>query len=272
MKHILGSIFLISLFLTGCYETHDELMQDRKGAGDISFPTISAINSSFFDSFDFDNAFVEFVVAEDTLGNTASIIVEKTFKGVTTEIGTFEDFPATVTVTAANAVSDIEGIAVSDLEVGDVFTFQVLTVSKSGIVSRSNAGVLNASVACKSSIAGTYTTVASGMSTDDGPTENPVTDYAYEVTLTDTGVNGVYEISDFSAGLFTLWYDIYGLSGDYPGTLQDVCNDVSIINTTGPFGSPISGTGSFDPDTGIITISGGAVSWGDNWTITMTPK
>lgn len=274
MKKLILYIVPIVFLMTACYEEHDELTAKySSGGGTVSFPEITEINSSFFDSFDFANAYIEFVVDVDG-EKTESITIEKTFKGTTTTLETYTSFPATVNVSAVDAVADISGISVDDLVVGDVFTFEVLVTSKSGMTSRSNAGVLNAAVACASSLAGTYDAVTNGESTDPGPTpsENPAVDFASVITLTDTGVNGVYTISDFSGGLFTYWYDIYGLSGDYPGTIQDVCNSFTVINTTGPFGSPISGSGSVDPDTGVITISGLADSWGDNWTMVLTPQ
>jgi len=122
-------------------------------------------------------------------------------------------------------------------------------------------------------LAGTYSCISNGKSTDDGPTpeENPAIDYNYEITLIEAGSNGVYEISDFSGGLYELWYDIYGINGDTPGTINDVCNSISYTNTKGPFGSSINGGGSVDPLTGIITIDGDN-EFGDNWNLVLIPK
>jgi hypothetical protein len=260
---------LAILFIFGCSTDEDDLMQPYK-TGTV-FPEITDVESSFFDSFDFDNAYIDFTVDVDK-EIAESITIEKTFGGRTTVIGSYTEVPAQITVTAADAVADLDGVNLGDLEVGDVFTFEIIVNSKNGLSTRSNV-ILNASVACSSSLEGTYAVTASGQSTDPGPTpdENPAVDFKYEVTLTATATNGIYDMSDFSGGLYELWYDIYGIGGDSPGQIQDVCNTISYINTKGPFGSNIDGGGSVDPATGIITINGENV-FGDTWTLVMEPK
>jgi len=260
---------LLLVFLYGCETNEDDLMQPY--ATGTVFPEITEVNSSFFNSFDFDNAYIDFTVDVDT-EIAESVTIEKTFGGVTTIVGEYTTVPANIKVTAEEAVADVEGVSVDDLEVGDIFTFEVIVTSKNGLRTRSNV-LLNASVACKSSLEGVYMCIANGQSTDDGPgpDENPAVDYAYEVTLTATATNGIYEMSDFSGGLYELWYDIYGIGGDSPGQISDVCNSISYTNTKGPFGSNITGSGAVDPSTGIITIDGENV-FGDTWTLVLELK
>lgn len=260
---------MVILMVFGCETNEDDLMQPY--ATGTVFPDITEVKSSFFNSFDFDNAFIDFTVDVDT-DIAESITIEKTFNGITTTIGSYSEVPANVNVTAEEAVADIDGVTVDDLVVGDVFTFEIIVNSKNGLRTRSNV-LLNASVACTSSLAGTYSCIANGQSTDDGPgpDENPAINYPYEITLTETGTNGIYTMSDFSGGLYELWYDIYGIDGDSPGTLSDVCNAISYSNTSGPFGSVISGGGSVDAATGVITIDGSNV-FDDTWNLVLTPK
>jgi hypothetical protein len=260
--------FVVVLFYA-CETNEDDLMQPF--ATGTVFPEITEVNSSFFNSFDFDNAFIDFTVDVDT-EIAESITIEKTFNGVTTIIGEYTEVPANIQVTAEEAVADLDNVSVGDLEVGDIFTFEIIVNSKNGLRTRSNV-LLNASVACLSSLEGVYACTANGQSTDSGPgpDENPAVDFKYEVTLTATETNGIYEISDFSGGLYELWYDIYGIGGDSPGQISDVCNTISYTNTKGPFGSNITGGGSVDPDTGIITIDGENV-FGDTWTLVLEPK
>ena len=59
------------------------------------------------------------------------------------------------------------------------------------------------------SIAGTYDVVTNGESTDSGPTNNPLVDFASTVVVTDNG-NGTYTFSDGWAGVYVEWYTIYG--------------------------------------------------------------
>lgn len=269
-RHINISIVAIVIAMVfACDTNEDDLMQAYK-TGTV-FPEITEVNSSFFDSFDFDNAKIDFTVGVD-MEIAESITIEKTFNGIRTVLGSYTTVPANIVVTAEQAVADIDGVDVGDLVVGDVFTFEVIVNSKNGLSTRSNV-LLNAVVACKSNLAGTYICAANGQSTDDGPTpeENPAVDYPSEITLSETGTNGVLSMSDFSGGLYELWYDIYGIGGDSPGTISDVCNTISYTNTQGPFGSAIFGGGSVDPISGIITIAG-SNEFDDTWSLVLTPK
>ena len=126
-------------------------------------------------------------------------------------------------------------------------------------------------VLCESTLAGTYTTTTTGTSTDPCcPTETTVTG---EVTLTAGAADGEYSISDWSAGMYLEWYDVYGVTAttDLSVNFNDVCGTVSIAETGEPFGNTFSATGSVAPATGVITytwLSG----WGDTAVVTMTPK
>ena len=149
---------LLLLFLYGCETNEDDLMQPYV-TGTV-FPEITEVQSSFFNSFDIDNAYIDFTVDVDT-EIAESVTIEKTFGGVTTIVGEFTNVPANIKVTAEEAVADIEGVSVDDLEVGDIFTFEVIVTSKNGLRTRSNV-LLNASVACKSSLEGVYMCTANG--------------------------------------------------------------------------------------------------------------
>lgn len=269
MKKIIYSVITLSLLVTGCFKDEDEIRQAYKEA---VMPVITTINASFFDLADIQNAYVEFVVDFET--SAKSFTIEETFNGIKKTLGTYTSFPATVKITAAEAVAGIPDVTLESLKLGDSFLFDIVAEANNGVKSRSNIFV-NASVACRSSLAGVYNVIANGESTDPEPTpdENPAVNYASEVTLTETGTNGIYTISDFSGGLYPLWYDIYGLTpNDCGGTIQDICGSISYINTIEPFGSPIEGSGSVDPVTGVITLEGTATAWGDTWILVMTPK
>jgi hypothetical protein len=269
MKKIVHLTILLSLFVTGCFKDEDEIRQAYKEA---VMPVITSINASFFDLANINNAYVEFVVDFDTPAR--SVTIEETFNGYKKTLETFTSFPATVKITAAEAIAGIPDFTIDSLKLGDSFLFEIVAEANNGVKSRSNIFV-NASVACESDLSGTYDAVTNGSSTDSGPTpdENPAVDYPYEVTLTETSTNGVYIISDFSGGLYPLWYDIYGLTpADCAGTIQDICGSISFVNTYEPFGSPIEGSGSVDPVTGVITLEGTATLWGDTWVMVLTPK
>lgn len=124
-------------------------------------------------------------------------------------------------------------------------------------------------VTCDSELAGTYLASATGTSTDVCcPDETTVTK---EITLTDEG-GGVYTISDWSAGLYLEWYDIYGVTPtlDLSGRVTDVCGTLS-GEFGEPFGTSTTVTGSVDPDTGVITYVW-TNGYDDTATVTLTPQ
>ena len=59
------------------------------------------------------------------------------------------------------------------------------------------------------SIAGTYDVVSNGLSSDSGPVNNPLVDFASTVVITDNG-DGTYTFSDGWAGVYVDWYTMYG--------------------------------------------------------------
>lgn len=262
-------IIALALVFVACDDTNENLVVQR---GVAVSPIIESITSSFFELSDLDNAFVEFKVTAEYPSEVAKVFVKVGHDDKTSILPAYTTIPVTIKLTVAE-VASVLGVDVNELELGDVFSFQLLVENVAGITTYSNK-VLNATVACASSLEGTYSCVANGTSTDPGPApeENPAVDFTSTVTLTATDVNGEYIISDFSGGLDTFWYDIYGLSGDQPGMIKDVCGDLSYINTKGPYGSPISGTGSVDEITGVITLDGMADAWGDEWNLVLTPQ
>ena len=131
-------------------------------------------------------------------------------------------------------------------------------------------------VVCESNLAGTYKSVVSGTSTDPGANVNPVSDLTSEVTLKSTGKTGEYVISDASAGIYDAWYLGVYYTDPSPITaiLKDACGNVSITEfTDGPFGDSDgvdSSSGEADQN-GVITLTVVNV-YGDEWTMTLTPK
>ncbi|MBK8633616.1 MAG: hypothetical protein IPN72_08630, partial [Saprospiraceae bacterium] len=133
-------------------------------------------------------------------------------------------------------------------------------------------------VICVSNIAGTYTSTTTGTSTDDCcPTESTVTS---EVTITSLG-SGKYVISDFSAGLYQYWYEVYGIDSAYTsstdktknkliGDILDACDKISGAWVE-PFAEPMKISGFSSPDLGVITYSW-ENGYGDKATVTLTKK
>jgi hypothetical protein len=182
-------------------------------------------------------------------------------------------FPKEYTISQTDIVNAFAEInSAADFEIGDQLIVTAELTLKNGtvIVIYNNDGSTNLgidvtnsplfsfsqtyNVACPSDLGGTYSVISSGSSTDSGPTasENPISNYPYTVTIADNG-GGNYTISDAFGGLYILWYDIYGITGDEPGTFDDVCGTISGLFPE-PFGTNVNYTGSVDPDSGVITI------------------
>lgn len=204
-----------------CDTNEDDVMQAYV-TGAV-FPVITEVGSSFFDILDIENAYVNFTVtADQTIAE--SITIEKTYKGTRTEIGTFTSFPVTINVTAEEAVSDISGVTVGDIDLGDTFLFEVIVTSKSGLRTRSNV-IVNAPVACKSDLGGTFTfaTIVSAVG-EDGDLSGCDGGVTGEGSFIENGA-GFYRISDATFGQYDCAW------GDNPATgvtLTDVCNELTV--------------------------------------------
>lgn len=181
-------------------------------------------------------------------------------------------FPATFHITQTDIIDAFAEInSAADFAIGDSFTVTAELTLKNGTVIKilndngtrsygqdiANSNVYKVTqvfnVACESDLAGTYSVLSSGTSTDSGPTpdENPITNHPYTVTITANG-GGSYTMSDGYGGLYLLWYDIYGVTGDYPGSFSDVCGVLS-GSYAEPFGTTVTLTGTVNPD-GTLSI------------------
>ena len=217
----LSIVSLVILMVFGCDTNEDDLMQAYV-TGAV-FPQITEVNSSFFDILDVDNAYINFTANVD-MELAESITIEKTYRGTKTEMGTYTSVPVNVNVTALEAVADIDGVSVGDLELGDVFLFEVIVTSKNGLRTRSNV-IVNAPVACKSDLGGTYNYSTVVTSVDDGGDiggcSNPVIG---EGSFTEDGA-GFYRVSDATFGQYDCAW------GDTPAvgvTISDVCNTLTV--------------------------------------------
>ncbi len=220
------------------------------------------INPGFFDLGDTDNTSVGFDLNSggDAVSNADITLSYAGSAGTMGPIAlTSAAVPSSYGITLAEAATAL-GIAVSDVAVGDQFTF----TATSGAASRS----ITVLGSCNSEIAGSYLSVTVGTSTDVCcPDETTVND---TIQLVDNG-GGNYTMSDFSGGLYLEWYDIYGITpGSSPGDIRDVCNNLSMITETEPFGEVLDGSGSVDPATGVITFSW-VTGYGDQGVSTLTP-
>lgn len=211
-----------------------------------------------------------------------NIYVDSVYAPVT--VKTITSFPSTVQI-AGSEIAQALGMNSEDFEPGDVFnaTFPINTADGRRLTVALNSELCNQPgqpsfggcnfqwvVTCPSAIKlGDYKAVTTATSTDDCPPDVTLTDYEYDVTLT-LNSPGRYIVSDFFGGAYIEWYgDCYGYDFETPGSFIDVCNSLD-FNFADEFNSPITGTGAYDPNTGIITYTW-TNGFGDTGTTVLTP-
>lgn len=269
MNNNLKFIFLfltLGLLMTSC-------KKDETTFGDLSGETRGTIINftdsapGFFNLSDATNSTNSFSFFNAPLGesvNAATLTISFNGSDFVPVEGVTVDGSYTISLTQA---AQLTGVDVSTLMAGDVFTVGMNMSTASGDFT--NTKTMDIAVSCLSEIAGTYTVSTTGTSTDVCcPDETTVMG---TVTLT-AATAGVYDISDWSGGLYLEWYDIYGIVADSnTGQIQDICNGITLIDETEPFGETLEGTGSRDPATGVITYTW-LTGYGDTGTVTMTPQ
>ena len=200
---------------------------------------------------------------------------------------TISTFPSTVVITGASVASAL-GIPIDSLAVGDKFqvTLPINTADGRRLTTALDSDLCNEpaqpsfggcgvawAISCPSAIpVGTFTATSGGTSTDGCPPTNPLSGLPYDITLTDEGA-GVYTVSDFSAGVYQNWYGAcYGYTFETPISFIDVCNNLTLIGKNDGFTCLVTGSGTYDPATGIITINW-SNCFGDvgNWTVDVKP-
>jgi hypothetical protein len=295
-------VFIIGLlFLISCNKDQDSRMPEMK-KGVTPYLQATENSDGFIDFNDpegFNAEFIADVLFPDPFQKLSIVVVRNSdYAHQYIVKDDITSVPQTINISANDLVSVIPELSSpSDIQQGDSYRFFVNTTLEDGSVlaGYSDDGTIAYSaalVSCLNSLkgadasinvdiivpcetalkSGTYSVIANGTSTDPGASSNPTVDYPYEVTLTEAGNFFTFTISDFSGGLFTLWYnEPYGLEGDSPGTIQDICGDITFYNTTTPFGTPVSGTVTVDEATGVITIEGMDDVYGDIWTLVLTP-
>jgi hypothetical protein len=269
MRKYISFILLaaLSLVWVSCINEDDPTPASRL---EVSTPRVAAVEQGFYNLLDLNNAFSEFKLELQGSAPISKVEVYQSFKGSAPSlVTTITDFPSNVKINLSDAAA-AAGVDPATLVPGDnfLYTFKVYTPSGEA-VNTSTSLVVSSS--CPSTIpTGTYSAVSGGTSTDGCPNPNPVTNLPYEVTLTDLGA-GKYRVSDFSAGVYQSWYGAcYGYTFETAGTLTDICGTITLAGTDA-FSSTITGTGSYNAETGVITYSF-RNGFGDTGNVQLTKK
>lgn len=161
------------------------------------------------------------------------------------------DVPASVTVPGGSNEGTFT-VNVSDTNIGNAGETLILGFSESNNFFTGEPLSINVTRDCPSDLAGTYSVLSSGQSTDPAAPD-PVVDLPYTVTLTKTGDN-TYSVSDIFAGVYIDWYcEAYGLCAETEGSFTDVCGSLS-SSFTEPFGEAASISGTNNGD-GTLTVT-----------------
>ncbi len=257
-------LFLAAGAFTGCIEEETDVI-DGTAVG--AYPEVTEIVNGFYNLLDLDNASAGFSVASYGTDVTSITVMKSIKDSGKVEHETISGSSGAVMIPLDAALQGT-GVSKGDLALGDVFTYTFKLNTADGRTLEPAESV-TIPMSCVSDIGGSYTAVSNGSSTD-GCCPDPV-NVTTTVTLTAKD-GGVYEISDWSGGLYFDWYDVYGMTADgSAGEIRDVCNNISFITASEPYGESLSGSGSVDPATGVITISW-SNGWGDQGTSTLTPQ
>lgn len=159
---ILAIFFALILALGACEDTNENLVTLR---GAAVVPMVSNVSPAFFTD-DYENTFIRFDVDLAAGESVDNAELQVTFKGQTAVVKPIASFPATITLTAKEAMQAL-GISAGDIQLGDYFAVNVATTSN-GLRSISSAAV-KASVTCMydmQSIAGSYHWVSADWETE----------------------------------------------------------------------------------------------------------
>ncbi len=234
------TLFAFSAFLSSC-ESDDDSTPDfvtfasktqdfavtQNGSGSFDVTVYTNKNASSSRIFNIE------VLESSTLGAEAYDVPESvTVPGGSNE-GTF-----TINVSDTNIDNSGENLLLKLSEGSGFYTGTPLSI--------------NITRDCPSELAGTYSVLTSGQSTD-GAAADPVVDLPATVTLTKTGSN-TYLVSDIFAGIYISWYcEAYGACAETEQVITDVCGNLS-ASFTEPFGSAASVSGTVNAD-GTLTLS-----------------
>lgn len=280
-------LLLVGAVMPACEDEDKQLFDDFQRTA-IPLFSRKTDDSGIINLLDPNATRLSFTLTKDGLAEVGSIDIlitfnnSKTGDSETVVYSNVATLPSDVVITQAELIDAFEENVLTEdtLSIGDSFTINggvrltnglYLTGGYSPSIFSEHPVTIVYNVSCASNIPlGEYTAVSDGTSTDGCPPTNPLQDHPYDVTISSSGP-GVYEVSDFFAGVYINWYGAcYGYTFETPGDFTDICNDLS-FSFSDAFGSTVTGTGVYNPGDGTITYTW-TNSFGDTGTTVLTPK
>jgi len=244
MKRIktIGLIITLIMILFSCEE-----LKDPAGQRNIAvIPVISDIDPGIFDSRDLKNSYVAFVISLSAGTNADKVTVVASYEDNSERITITEvvSFPATVRILSSDVAQKL-GIALDEINNGDVFTFELLTAAN-GLTTFSNA-VLSVPVACAYDAAlatGSYHSISTDWNSEGDITISVDPDDPYTVY-----VAGLEEIEGLDEDQGPLVMHIN------PATYEVIADETVIASDGWGYGSiSYSGNGVYSSCDGSYTM------------------
>jgi hypothetical protein len=173
---IFGLIAAMVFTFASC-ETEVDNPAGARGKGVV--PAITNLNPAVYDSNDLEGTFVQFTLDGVAPATEASVVVSLNGDGARAVVGTYTTFPATVQILLSSAV-EVLGMTLAQVELGDIFSFEVVTVI--GGKSYYSSAAFNAPVVCAYNpalVSGSYHALSEGWGAEGDVTitVDPLDDY-----------------------------------------------------------------------------------------------
>lgn len=305
MKKINKSIFAFAFLLifTACEK--DRAFLEFKDLQYGAFARLLDGVNGAFDFFNIDGSTVDFTVEfyDEAQGKnvqsyswTVAYVADGTV-GAAANLATFNasefkpeptsGYPSIQISFTFRQALDALGLTKDDIKGGDALEFQA-TITKTDGTTFTAANTqdnlegqpaykahffFRQAIVCPSDLGGTYSAFTTYHQHDfiaAGYTEN-----TQDVEFVDKG-NGIYDVVGFDGGLYGSgpYVDNYGTSA-LTVTITDACGNITFDGATDPWQNLVQDPArptTFDPATGVITISALGDVYGENWTTVYTPK
>lgn len=160
---IFGLIAAMVLTFASC----ETKVDDPAGArGEGVNPAITNLNPAVYDSNDLDNTYVQFTLDGVAPATEASVVVSLNGDQARAVVGTYTTFPATVQILLSDATTAL-GMTLAQVELGDIFSFEIVTVI--GGKSYYSSAAFNAPVVCAYNpalVSGSYHAFSAGWGSE----------------------------------------------------------------------------------------------------------